>query len=164
MARGASTRTWRSGIAVDAAPEHVLDLLTDVDACDAWSPVHFEVDGVGPTRLRTGSTTTVSGRLAGRRVEFRVKILQADSERLVLRAIGPVEMEACYVVGPSSEGSHVDAEITVRRGGGCTGGLAARATSVLLCAGALDHTLARIAREAERRHRRTARAPQRRRR
>ena len=164
MAGGIDARTWRSGIAVGAAPEHVLDLLTDVDACDAWSPVRFEVDGTGPTRLRTGSTTTVSGRLAGRRISFRVNILQADSERLVVRALGPIEMDVRYVVGRASEGSQVDAEITVRGGGGCGGGLAARATSVLLCAGALDRTLARIASEAERRGRRKARSRQRRRR
>src|SRR6266550_98130 len=91
MAPGLETGTWRSDIAVDAAPEQVLDLLTDVESCDLWSPVSFRVDCLESRRLRAGSTTKVSGNLAGRRVQFRVEILEADSERLVLRAVGPVE-------------------------------------------------------------------------
>ena len=149
------SRTWRSDIAVRADPEHVLDTLTDIDACEAWAPVGFHVDELKSHRLRTGSTTNVSGRLAGCRVRFRVEIFDADSERLVLRAVGPVEMFASYVVRPSARGSQVDAAISVRRGRGAGAAIAAGATSGLLAAGALDLALARIAREAEHRHHRS---------
>jgi hypothetical protein len=145
-------RTWKSDVAIRTSPEHVLDTLTDVDACEVWSPVGFRVDGVDSGRLRTGTTATVTGRLAGRPVEFLVEVRRADPERLVLRAVGPVEMFADYVVHPSGEGSRVAAEISVRRGRGLSGTLAAQATFVLLAAGALNHALARLAREAERRH------------
>jgi hypothetical protein len=153
------SRTWRSDIAVRADPQDVLDTLTDVDACGAWSPVGFRVDGAGLPRLRAGSTTNVSGRLAGYRFRFGVEVSDADSERLVLRAVGPVEMSASYVVRRCARGSRVDAAISVQRGRGAGAAIAAGATSGLLAAGVLDHTLARIARAAEHRHRRSGSRP-----
>jgi|SRR3954447_18955308 len=146
------SRTWRSDVAVRAAPEDVLDTLTDIDACEAWSPVGFRVDELDSGRLRTGTTATISGSLAGRRMRFRLEIGRADSECLLLRAAGPVEMLAHYKVRPAGEGSCVDAEISVWPAPGRSGALAARATFLLLASGALKHALARMAREAERRH------------
>src|SRR5437763_16164337 len=144
--------TWRSQIDVRAEPERVLETLTDVGACEAWSPVGFDVDGLDTGRLRTGVKVAVTGAIVGRRVRFCVEIVRADSERLVLRAAGPVEMLADYVVRPAAAGARLDAAISVRRGTGGGAGVAARAASLLLGAGALQHALARIAREAERRH------------
>jgi carbon monoxide dehydrogenase subunit G len=151
-------RTWRADIAVRASPEEVLDALTDVDACSAWSPVGFRVDGAGPSRLRAGGTTNVSGYLAGCRVRFRVEVFHADSEKLVIRAVGPVEMNARYTVRASARGSSVEAAVTVARGRGPAAAIAAGATSALLTAGVLDRALAGIAREAENRHCRGGRA------
>jgi hypothetical protein len=153
MAAGGELGTWRSGIAVRAAPECVLETLTDVDACAAWSPVDFEVDKLESRRLRGGSTVAVSGKLAGRRVRFCVEVFRAGPERLVLRAAGPVELLVDYTVRPAPQGSRVDAAISVDRGPGLPGGVVARATCVLLAAGVLNRALARIACEAERRHR-----------
>jgi hypothetical protein len=144
--------TWRCQIDVRAEPEQVLETLTDVGACEAWSPVGFDVDGLDSGRLRAGTKVGVSGAIVGRRVRFCVEIVRADSERLVLRATGPVEMLADYVVRPAGDGSRVHAAISVHRGTGGAAGIAARAASVLFGAGALNHALARIAREAERRH------------
>jgi hypothetical protein len=146
------TRTWRSEVTVNAAPAQVLDTLTDIEACEAWSPVGFHVEDQASPQLRVGTTTTVSGRLAGLTVRFRVDVCQADAERFVLRAVGPVEMLASYVIRPSRRGAHVRAAISVSRGSGARAAMAAGATSVLLAAGALDHALGRIAREAEHRH------------
>jgi hypothetical protein len=143
--------TWRAGVDVRAEPEQVLETLTDVEACEAWSPVGFEVDGLHSQRLQVGTKVAVSGAIVGRRVRFCVEIIRADSERLVLRAAGPVEMLAHYVVRPSGVGSRVDAEISVGRGTGGGASIAARAASLALGAGALRHALARIGREAERR-------------
>jgi hypothetical protein len=144
--------TWRAQIDVRADPEQVLETLTDVGACEAWSPVGFDIDDLDSGRLRAGTKVAVSGAIIGRRVRFCVEIVRADAERLVLRATGPVEMLADYVVRPAAEGSRVHAAISVRRGTGGGAGMAARATSIMLGAGALKHALARIAREAERRH------------
>jgi hypothetical protein len=143
--------TWQSQIEVRAEPEQVLETLTDVGACKAWSPVGFDVGGLESGRLRPGSRVAVSGAIVGRRVCFCVEIVRADTERLLLRAAGPVEMLADYVVRPAAGGSRLHAAISVRRGRGGGARLAARATSILLGAGALEQALARIAREAERR-------------
>jgi hypothetical protein len=143
--------TWRSQIDIRAQPERVLETLTDVRACRAWSPVGFDVGGLKSGRLRAGTRVAVSGAIVGRRVRFCVEILRADSERLLLRAAGPVEMSADYVVRPAADGSLLHAAISVRRGTGGGARLAARGISVLLAMGALNQTLVRIAREAERR-------------
>src|SRR5436305_9401062 len=99
---GGDMGTWRSEIDVRAEPERVLETLTDIGACEAWSPVGFDVDGVDSGRLRTGAKVGVTGAIVGRRVRFCVEIVRADSERLVLRAAGPVEMLADYVVQPAA--------------------------------------------------------------
>jgi Polyketide cyclase / dehydrase and lipid transport len=142
--------TWSSHIDVRANPGRVLETLTDIRACEAWSPVAFEIAGREAGRLKTGSTVAVSGRIARRRVRFCVEIVRADRERLVLRAAGPVDMLADYLVSPADHGSRLHATISVRRGSGSGAGLAARATCFLLGAGALKHALSRIAQEAER--------------
>jgi carbon monoxide dehydrogenase subunit G len=141
--------SWSSHIDVRADPRRVLDTLTDIRACEAWSPVAFEIAGPGAARLRAGTTVAVSGTIARRRVRFSVEIVRADSERLLLRAAGPVDMLADYLVSPAEHGSRLQATISVRRGTGSGARVAARATCMLLGAGALKHALARIAHEAE---------------
>jgi hypothetical protein len=141
--------TWSSHIDVRADPGRVLETLTDIRACGAWSPVGFEVDGPKGGRLTAGTTVAVSGRIARRRVRFCVEIVRADTERLLLRAAGPVDMLADYEVSPAEHGSRLHATISVRRGTGSGARVAARATCMLLGAGALKHALTRIAREAE---------------
>ena len=144
-------RTWRSQIDVSVGPEKLLETLTSVEACEAWSPVGFDIEGARAGRLRSGTKVDVSGAIVGRRVSFRVEIMRADHERLVLRANGPVELVADYAVRPTAGGSRVDAAISVDRGAGGSR-LATRAVSIMLAGGALNQALARIAREAERRH------------
>src|SRR2546423_243694 len=72
--------TWRAGVDVRAEPEQVLATLTDVEACEAWSPVGFEVEGLRSRRLQVGTKVAVSGAIVGRRVRFCVEIIRADSE------------------------------------------------------------------------------------
>lgn len=144
--------TWRSGITVHAAPELVLETLTEVCACRSWSPVRFTVDGLDGPRVRPGASPRVSGNLGGRCVQFQIEVLQADAERLRLCAVGPVEMLVDYAVHAASTGSSVEAAISVRAVPGWIGTLSVRLTSLLLAAGALDQALVRMAREAERRN------------
>ena len=134
-----------------AEPRHVLETLTSVDACQMWSPVGFELDDQDLARLRTGTRVEVSGGVAGQRVRFCVEVLRADRRRLSLRAAGPVELLADYEVRPVADGSRVDAAVAVRPRPGRLAGALARVTAGLLAGGALTKTLARIAREAERR-------------
>lgn len=107
--------TWRSQIDVCVAPDKLLETLTSVEACEAWSPVGFDVDGLESGRLRGGTKVEVIGAIVGRRVRFSVEIVRADRERLVLRANGPVDLLADYTVQPAVVGSRVDAAISVDR-------------------------------------------------
>ena len=138
-------RTWTATTTVDAAPEAVLDVLTDPDAIARWAPLPFDVDDLDGPRLVTGSTARVTGRLAGRRVGFVVAVHQAEAERLSLAAEGPVGLDVNYDVAETDSGSQVHASVSVRSGKGITGRLLAEATSALLSAGALTHAVSRLA-------------------
>jgi hypothetical protein len=141
-------RTWTATTTVDAPPEAVLDVLTDPGACARWAPVDFAVDQLGGDRLVTGSRPRVSGRLAGVEVGFDVEVLEVDGDRLQLRCEGPVAIDVRYDLEPADSGSAVKASVGVRPGRGIRGRILAEATGALLCAGALNHALDRIGREA----------------
>ena len=141
-------RTWTATTTVDAAPEAVLDVLTDPDAIARWAPLPFDVEDLDTPRLMAGSTARVSGRLAGRRVGFDVAVQKADESGLALCANGPVELDVDYQLLPHTTGSEVHASISVRPKRGLAGRLLAEATNALLNAGALDNALARLTREA----------------
>jgi len=141
-------KTWTATTTVDAGPEAVLDVLTDPDAVARWAPLPFEVDDLDTPRLVTGSRARVSGRLAGRRVGFDVEIHEAEPQRLLLAAHGPVGLDVAYDLSATEDGSEVHASISVRRGKGITGRLIAEATAALLSAGALTHAVSRLAAEA----------------
>lgn len=134
---------------VDAAPEQVLEVLTDPQEIRGWSPIAFEVDAFGGRRLQSGSVARVSGSLAGRRVGFDVTVQAADADGLQLSAVGPISLDARYRLSRVEGGSEVTASIVVSGGSGLTGRLLATATSALLGAGALDLAAGRIARAAE---------------
>ena len=138
--------TWSTSATVDGQPEVVLDVLTDPDACERWSPVAFDV--AGAQRLAAGSRARVGGSIVGRRVEFDVEILHADERRLALRAQGPIEIEARYDARPCGVVTCLDAEVSVRSTGGLLGRVMVGAADGLLAAGALDSALRRIADEA----------------
>ena len=138
-------RTWTATTTVDAAPEAVLDVLTDPHAIARWAPLPFDVDDLDAPRLVTGSTAKVSGRLAGRRVGFMVEVHAAETQRLSLAAQGPVGLDVNYDLAATEHGSEVHASVSIRSGEGITGRLLAEATSALLSAGALTHAVSRLA-------------------
>jgi hypothetical protein len=141
-------RTWTATTTAPAGPDAVLDVLTDPEACARWAPLPFDVDELGGRRLLRGSRARVSGRLAGRRVGFDVQVHEAGDDGLRLTAEGPVELDVAYALNPTAGGSEVHASVSVRPRGGLGGRLLAEAMGALLTAGALQTTLARIAREA----------------
>jgi carbon monoxide dehydrogenase subunit G len=138
-------RTWTATTTVDAAPEAVLEVLTDPDAIARWAPLPFDVEDLDTPRLMSGSTARVSGRLAGRRVGFVVEVHEAAGERLTLAADGPVGLDVNYAVAATGRGSEVHASVSVRHGKGITGRLLGEATNALLSAGALTHAVSRLA-------------------
>ena len=143
-------RSWRSRTTVLAPPEHVIDALTDTEACARWSPVPFAVDDGGSHRLAPGSVRRVSGRVLGAPVRFHLHTLEANSRQLRLHAHGPVEIRVEYALTPLTKGCAVDAHVCIDPPRHPLGRLVAHTTAVMLAAGTLDVTLSRIAREAER--------------
>jgi uncharacterized protein YndB with AHSA1/START domain len=138
-------KTWTATTTVDAAPEAVLDVLTDPEAIARWAPLPFDVEDLDSPRLTSGSTARVSGRLAGRRVGFLVEVYEAEDGRLSLAATGPVGLDVNYDLEPTDTGSEVKASVSVRNGKGITGRLLGEATNALLSAGALSHAVSRLA-------------------
>ena len=138
-------KTWTATTTVDAAPEAVLDVLTDPDAIARWAPLPFDVDDLDTPRLMSGTTARVSGRLAGRRVGFEVEVFEAEDGRLSLAATGPVGLDVNYDLEATDTGSEVKASVSVRNGKGITGRLLGEATNALLSAGALTHAVSRLA-------------------
>ena len=138
-------KTWTATTTVDAAPQAVLDVLTDPDAIARWAPLPFDVEDLDTPRLTSGSTARVSGRLAGRRVGFLVEVFEAEDGRLSLAATGPVGLDVNYDLEPTDTGSEVKASVSVRNGKGISGRLLGEATNALLSAGALTHAVRRLA-------------------
>jgi carbon monoxide dehydrogenase subunit G len=137
--------TWTASALTCAAPAAVLAALTDPDAVARWSPVAFELED-DSGRLRAGTRTRVSGKLAGVRVGFDVEVHRADDRRLALSARGPVNMDVNYDVAREADGSTtVRASVSVAKGRGLVAGLLAEATAGLFRAGALSHAVNRIA-------------------
>ena len=137
--------TWTAQANTEAAPEAVIAALTDPDGIARWSPVAFEVeDDAG--RLRAGTRTRVSGKLAGVRVGFDVEVHRADERQLSLSASGPVSMDVNYDVELTEDGhTSVRACISLGKGRGLLSRLMAEATAGLLQAGALSAAVNRIA-------------------
>jgi len=144
-------RTWTTSTLVDAAPDEVIDVLTDPAAAMRWSPFPFEVEGLDDgERLEAGIEARVSGSLGGMRVGFDLDVHDADEEGLRLTARGPIGFDVVYGLLPTGDGrTDVLASVSVHRGGGITGRVLERAADALLAAGALRTALGRIAREAE---------------
>jgi hypothetical protein len=134
-----------------ASPSQVLEILTNPEAIQDWSPVPFSLDGLDDERLQTGSVARVSGSLGGLKVGFDVTVQTAADDHLELTASGPIGLDVRYdlVADSASGGSTIDASVSVRRGGGLSGRLIAKAAEALLAAGALDGAAGRIARAAE---------------
>ena len=133
----------------NAAPEQVLQVLTDPESIREWSPIPFEVEELDGLKLEAGSLARVTGSLAGKRVGFDVEVHAADEDGLELTAQGPISIDVSYAFERIADGSEVTASIGVRDGSGLTGRILASATGALLKGGALNAAACRIARAAE---------------
>jgi hypothetical protein len=140
--------TWTTRTCIETCPKRVLQLLTDPDACERWSPVAFDIDALDGARLTAGTQVRLAGRIAGKTVAFHVRIDEADERRLELTASGPFDIAARYEAVPYGARTELRAAVSVE-GSGLAGRLMSRAADALLAAGALDSTMSRIAREAE---------------
>jgi hypothetical protein len=139
---------WQSNATVPGSPADVLELLTEPQAIARWAPVPFEVVALDGARLESGSHARVTGRLAGRAVEFEVDVLRASDERLELVAYGPISIDVQYRLRPAGTESEIQASVSVE-GRGLFGRVLAKATETLLAGGALRMSLERLARELQ---------------
>jgi hypothetical protein len=141
--------TWESTTTVRGEPRDVLEVLTDPDAVRRWSPIDFRLEDFEGDRLASGMVTRVAGGIAGQKVGFDVEVIEANENGLVLRAVGPIEIDVEYLIQAIEDAAEITASISVRSGGGLVGRVLSRATDGLLAAGALHNAVARIAREVE---------------
>jgi len=146
--RGGTMQNWTATTTTNATPEQLLEVLTRPEEIRRWSPIDFDLDD-SHDRLAPGTRTRVTGRLAGVPVGFDVEVHAADEEGLRLSADGPIGIDVRYELAQADAGSELNASVSLRRGGGFTGRVVAKATAALLSAGALDGAAGRIARAAE---------------
>jgi hypothetical protein len=140
---------WTANTAIGAGPEQVMDILTRPCAIASWAPIPFEVEGLKGDRLEAGSHAKVAGSLAGKDLEFDVRVHQADCCNLRLTAVGPfVEMDVTYDIEGLDEWAEVRASIDVK-GIGILGRFVAKAVDGYLASGALNSALAQLAIAAE---------------
>ena len=141
--------TWETTTTVRAEPRDVIEVLTDPDAVRRWSPIEFRLEDLPGNRLEPGTIARVAGGIAGQRVGFDIEVIEADERGLVLRAIGPIEIDVEYLIEALEDVAELTASVSVRSAGGLVGRVLSRATDGLLAAGALQNAVSRIAREVE---------------
>lgn len=140
--------TFTTQTTCQGTPDDVLELLTRPEAIARWSPLPFSVAGLPCERLRAGDRVRVGGELAGRSLQFVVRVTQASDGRLALTATGPIEIDVEYRIAAVPQGSTVRASVGVA-GRGLLGRILAGATDAVLAGGALRAALDRIDRELE---------------
>jgi hypothetical protein len=140
---------WTSTALAKTTPDGLLEVLTHPQRIRLWSPVDFELDDLDTRRLVAGTTTRVTGKVAGVRVSFQVEVHHADATRLELSADGPIGLDVRYDLAEAGACSELTASVQVRSGQGIAGRVVKSAAASLLSAGALDGALGRITEVAE---------------
>src|SRR4051794_4659722 len=120
---------WTSTARAKTTPDGLLEVLTHPQRIRLWSPVDFELDDLDTRRLVAGTTTRVTGRVAGVRVSFNVEVHRADPTRLELSADGPIGLDVRYDLAPAGACAEVTASVPVRGGRGITGRVVDRAAA-----------------------------------
>ena len=84
--------TWKTRTCIETCPKRVLELLTDPDACERWSPVAFDIDVSSASRLwllvrDQGSNTPALVQPVWAQAEF----VTADGAKTALESMRPVD-------------------------------------------------------------------------
>jgi hypothetical protein len=128
----------------DGDPRHLVAVLTELDAIERWAPVPFDLLGARE-RLNEGDDLVVEGSLLGRKVHFRIEIDRADQTGLSLRASGAFDIDVDYRIDLDAASVSARIETRARKP---LARLLAGAANAMLGAGALEHVLRRVTREA----------------
>lgn len=130
---------------VAASVEAVLDVALTVEDIATWFPLPLEaVEVPEDGRLEAGESCVADALLMGRRLRTRIAVLEADTSRYRLSAIGPVGFEVDATLTPTPGGCRIEVTIEARSGGGLEGRLLEAASRPLLSPG-LRRGLDRIA-------------------
>ncbi len=144
---------------IAAPPRRVLDVLSDTACIRLWFPIPCEFDD-GETRLRSGGSYRVSGRLAGRTVHGQLSVFEGSAEHVAIRLAGPVVFDLDAVLSTvdratvdvpgepplraesvATAATRADVTMSVHPGGGFASRVLTPAASALLRSGALARTV-----------------------
>ena len=81
-------------------------------------PVAFDIEEIDSERLQAGTHARVAGSLAGREIRFDVAVMEAEPERLLLQACGPVGLDVEYTIAPAPQGRRSTRRSPCAAGGG----------------------------------------------
>jgi uncharacterized membrane protein len=115
---------------VNASPDRVFSLLTDLDRLPEWATIVVETRDVSALPLRAGCTFRQTLRVVGREVESEWRVTELEHDRRVAyeaMAPGGGSMTMRQTVAPRDAGSQIELEIDYELPGGLLGELVDRA-------------------------------------
>jgi uncharacterized membrane protein len=115
---------------VNASPDRVFSLLTNLDRLPEWATIVVETRDVSALPLRAGCTFRQTLRVVGREVESEWRVTELEHGRRVAyeaMAPGGGSMTMRQIVTPRDAGSRIELEIDYELPGGLLGELVDRA-------------------------------------
>ena len=115
----------RKSAGVNASPEQVFALLTDLDRLPEWSTVTVATQDAPSGELRQGDTFRQTLRVVGKQIDAEWTVTELDRPRhIAYEAKGPAGawLRMAQTVQPSGGGSRVSVEIDYELPGGAIGG------------------------------------------
>ena len=117
----------RREVGVEAPPETVFSLLTDLSRLPDWSTVTLETHAPVPSPLKKGDTFRQTMRILGRRIETEWLVTELDPpHQVAYQATGPAgaQLEMRQTVKDAGDGSTVAFDVEYQLPGGFIGDLA----------------------------------------
>ena len=117
----------RKELGIDATPESVFALLTDLSRLPDWSTVTLETHDPTPGPMRKGDTFKQTLRILGRKLETEWLVTELDApHQVAYQATGPAgaQLEMRQTVKDAGGGSTVAFDVEYQLPGGFIGDLA----------------------------------------
>jgi uncharacterized protein YndB with AHSA1/START domain len=143
-------------VEINASPEQVFGMLTDLDLLPVWSTITVETHGTPRQPIETGDTFTQTVRVLGRNLETRWEVTELDRPHKVAyssEASGGGLLRMVQTVEGTPGGSRVDVELDYELSGGFVGELFDSAYAERRNERELEHSLHNLKELAESRAR-----------